>query len=132
MFEYLITNTTPPEDRKRIETLNSLVAAALKKSNPTKPKDVCRDMSLCFNDGQRIRHHRSLAKAWVATYQKATNTLLYNNKHYTSLSKFALDHIRTEVPDRASVDGWLVCEVEVSPDNWVSTKSLQPMNVLTL
>ena len=125
MFEYLTGC-----DREMVDELNALVTATLKKSKPSKPAHVCRDMALCFHDGQRIRHHKTLSSPWIATYNAETNTLLYEGTHYPSLSKFALEHIRTEVPERPSVDGWLVCEVEIAPDMWISTKALQPINVL--
>jgi hypothetical protein len=122
------------EYKSRVEALNAILAAVNSKHNPKPFIQGCRDMSLCFHDGQRIRHKRSLPEPWIATYQKATNTILYKGTSYTSLSKFALEHIRTENANRSSVDGWIVCEVEEAPgsDKWISTYRLPARNVIAI
>jgi len=128
------------EYKSRVEALNAILMTSMKSQKrsshktPTQGVCSCRDMSLCFADGQRIRHQKSLPEPWIATYQKATNTILYKGISYTSLSKFALEHIRIYNVNRPSVDGWIVCEVEEAPgsDKWISTYRLPARNVIAI
>ena len=111
---------------KNITTLEEIVNAASASTIKVKKQTACRVMSLCLNDGQRIRHKRSLPTAWIATYKKATNTILYKETNYSSLGQFAQAHYKVEKPSRTTVSGWLECECEsaTEPEKWISTENL--------
>jgi hypothetical protein len=83
----------------------------------------CRDMTKCFTNGQRIRHVLGINKMWIGVYNLSTNVIVYDGKNYTSLSHFALSHIRVYTPTRNSVNGWQFCECEVD-GKWISTLTL--------
>ena len=83
----------------------------------------CRDMTRCFTNGQRIRNALTADRVWVGTYDLSRNLIVCDGKIYTSLSHFALSHIRVYTPTRDSVNGWTSCECEVN-GNWISTSSL--------
>jgi hypothetical protein len=86
-------------------------------------KKGCRDMTKCFQDGQKIRHIIGINKEWIGTYDAKRNGIVCNGKFYTSLSNFALLHNRVYNPTRMSTDGWTHCECEID-GKWVSTYSL--------
>jgi len=83
----------------------------------------CRDMSKCFKNGQRIRHIIGINKIWIGTYDSIRNGIVCNDEFYSSLSNFALFHIREYNPTRMSINGWSACECEVD-GKWISTYSL--------
>jgi hypothetical protein len=83
----------------------------------------CRDMTKCFRHGQRIRHKIGINKIWVGTYDSSRNGIECDGKLYTSLSNFAVMHVRVYNPTRKSTGGWKHCECEVE-GKWVSTYSL--------
>ena len=112
---------------KNITTLEEIVNAACANTIKAKKQTAekgCRVMSLCLHDGQRIRHKRSLPTAWIATYKKATNTILYKDTHYFSLGQFAQAHYNAEKPSRTTVSGWLECECATELEKWISTSNL--------
>jgi hypothetical protein len=105
--------------------LNSLIEELnLGKRTYKKVTDGCRNMILCFKDGQRIRHKKSLSTEWIGNFHKETGTIIYNGKAYTSLGQFALLHYKTEDPTRTTVYGWKECETEVEPGKWISKYKL--------
>jgi T5orf172 domain len=87
------------------------------------PVKGCRDMAKCFTHGQRIRHKIGINKIWIGTYNSSKNGIECDGKLYTSLSNFAVMHVRVYNPTRKSTGGWKHCECEVE-GKWVSTHSL--------
>lgn len=87
------------------------------------PSKVPRDMSKVFKDGQQIRHVFGVNQTWVGTYAAASNSILCDGQTYTSLSAFALQHLRTRNPMRQAVNGWSECEVLVN-GVWVIADSV--------
>ena len=98
-------------------------------------------LSLCFTDGQQVRHRNKRAgNVWHGTYVSNTNSILHNDTHYTSLSAFALAHVRQgSNPDRQAAVGPAECDVlkdgkwfvasslkEVSPHEKMSLKEVSP------
>lgn len=84
----------------------------------------CRDMTKCFTNGQRIRHTIGINRIWIGTYDSLKNAIIHDGNPYTSLSSFALYHIRTvSNPTRMSINGWSNCECEVD-GKWISTNAL--------
>jgi hypothetical protein len=84
----------------------------------------CRDMAKCFTNGQRIRHTIGINKIWIGTYDSSKQGIIYDGKLHTSISIFALQHIRSDSnPNRMAVNGWSNCECEVN-GKWISTYSL--------
>jgi hypothetical protein len=83
----------------------------------------CRDMAKCFTNGQRIRHLIGINKIWIGTYDSSKNQIECDGKLYTSLSNFALMHVRVYNPARKSIGGWKYCECEVNGE-WISTYCL--------
>lgn len=134
--------------RNRIEEFNAMIIEAIQQHTVTKPDTVktrqpkpntvktkqkgSRTMSLCFHDGQRIRHQKSLPDAWIGVYNKETDTIVYKDKHYTSLSRFVLEHYWTKNPSKPSVDGWHMAEAEMPDGTWISTKHLPEINTASL
>lgn len=92
-----------------------------------KVTDACRNMALCFKDGQRIRHKKSLSTEWVGVFNKSTGTISCKGNNYTSLGQFALAHHKTENPSRTTVYGWGECECEINGE-WVSTCKLPELS----
>lgn len=91
----------------------------------------CRDMSVCFTNGQRIRHTIGINKTWIGVYDSLKNGIMYDTKFYKSLSGFAEMHYSIERPDRVkSANGWTDCECEINGE-WISTDNLSPINELT-
>ena len=90
--------------------------------------DGCRNMVLCFNDGQRIRHKKSVSTEWIGIFNKSTGTITYKGNNYTSLGQFALAHHKTENPSRTTVYGWGECECEIN-GSWVSTYVLPELPI---
>ena len=84
----------------------------------------CRDMSVCFTHGQRIRHTIGINKTWEGIYEEGKG-IVYNGITYKSLSKFASTHysIVNISDNKKSANGWLVCECEVD-GKWISTFNL--------
>lgn len=80
-------------------------------------------MTKCFTHGQRIRHTIGINKVWVATYDSSRNGIECDGKFYSSLSNFAVMHVRVYNPTRKSTGGWKHCECEID-GKWVSTYSL--------
>ena len=91
------------------------------------PVVKCRDMSICFTNGQRIRHTIGINKTWIGTYDSSNNGIMYNGKMYqgrSPLNQFAKSHYETERNDRVSnVNAWSECECEVN-EKWISTYNL--------
>jgi len=87
----------------------------------------CRDMTKCFYSGQRIRHTIG-TKTWIGHYCVTKNAIMHDEILYSSLTKFATEHVRKDYnPARASErDGWKHCECEID-EKWVSTYCL-PFN----
>ena len=83
---------------------------------------ICRDISKCFKDGQRIRftHDRNL----IATYNKNENKLVYNGDKYNSLNKL-LNRFYEMVDVYSGWNAWSHFEIEISPDNWSSIMELE-------
>ena len=81
-----------------------------------------RDMTKRFKDGQQIRHSIN-DNVWVANYEMISNSILYNNTSYRSLSAFALAHYKVCRPERKTVNGWAECEYEID-GKWMSTINL--------
>ena len=85
----------------------------------------CRDISLCFTNGQRIRHNIGINKIWIGIYDSSKNGIIYNDKFYKSLSGFAETHYSIDRKDRVkSANGWKECECEIN-EKWVSTYNLK-------
>ena len=118
-----LKNITILEEIVNAASAKAIKATKTKKQTAEKP---CRVMTLCLRDGQRIRHKGSIPTAWIATYKKATNTILYKETHYSSLGQFAQAHYKAEKPSRTTVSGWLECECEsaTEPEKWISTENL--------
>jgi hypothetical protein len=86
---------------------------------------LCRDMSLCFADGQRIRHNSGNDNYWFGIYNSSKNGIIHNNRFYKSLSGFAETHYSIDRPDRVkSANGWRECECEIN-GKWVYTYNLK-------
>jgi hypothetical protein len=83
-------------------------------------------MSRVFANGQRIRHKigGNNDKIWIGSYNSVADTISYEGNTYTSLSDFALKHIRVYNPDRLSVNGWTACEGEVD-GQWILASVLR-------
>jgi len=88
-------------------------------------KLLCRDMTKCFTEGQRIRHViKDINKIWIGIYDSSKNGILHEGKLYKSLSGFTRDHYGIERPDRCKEsNGWRECECEIN-GKWVSTYAL--------
>jgi hypothetical protein len=91
---------------------------------------VCRDMTKCFINGQRIRHiikgkgFSISGRKWIGTYDSSTNKIVCDGKFYTSLSNFAQTHYSEVRKDRCKeANGWKECEYEVD-GKWISTYDL--------
>jgi hypothetical protein len=86
-------------------------------------------LSLCFTDGQQVRHRNKRAKnVWHGTYVSNTNSILCNDTHYTSLSAFATAHIRSgSNAERMSASGWAECEV-LKDGKWIVASSLKEVS----
>jgi hypothetical protein len=87
----------------------------------------CRDMSLCFNHNQRIRHRIRKNKPdesiWISVYDANQGGILFEGNVLT-LNQFASRHYMSEVPNRTSrVNAWLECECEIN-GSWISTYEL--------
>lgn len=91
------------------------------------PVVKCRDMRICFTNGQRIRHTIGINKTWIGIYDSSKNGIMYNEKIYqgrSPLNQFAKSHYETERNDRvSSVNAWSECECEVN-GKWISTYNL--------
>ena len=106
------------------KALDALIQQAEANKRPyKKAKEGCRVMTLCFRDGQQIRHKKSLPTEWVGTFQKATGTILCKGVTYYTLGQFAMAHYKAEKSSRTTVYGWGECECEVD-GKWVSTLKL--------
>lgn len=85
----------------------------------------CRNMRLCFTDGQKIRHSAGLSilgipKIWIGIYNAKKNVITYEGRIYKSMSSFSSDHYTKERPDRSnSSNGWAECEYEKN-GTWLS------------
>jgi superfamily II DNA or RNA helicase len=79
----------------------------------------CRDMRLCFVDGQKIRHTIE-TDVWEASYNKMKNKVVHNDKMY-SLNGFTSTHYKIVRPNRTfSNNAWKECMYIVN-DTWIST-----------
>jgi hypothetical protein len=83
---------------------------------------ICRDISKCFKDGQRIRftHDRNL----IATYNKNENKLVYNGDKYDSLNKL-MKKFYEMVDVYSGWNAWSHFEFENSPDNWLPIMEIE-------
>lgn len=86
----------------------------------------CRDMSKCFNDGQKIRHHLNGNGTWVGVYNKVLNLIEFEGDFYT-LNKFVKAHYKKERPHRIAANAWQECEYEVD-GQWTSTYKIKIPN----
>ena len=85
----------------------------------------CRNMSLCFTNGQQIRHKIGINKIWVGVYDSSKNQIIHNNKFYKTPSGFAENHYSIDRPDRINAaNGWKECECEVNGE-WISIYNLK-------
>lgn len=88
-------------------------------------ENPCRNMRLCFTDGQKIRHSAGLSilgipKIWIGIYNAKKNVITYDGRIYKSMSSFSSDHYTKERPDRSnSSNGWAECEYEKN-GTWLS------------
>ena len=116
------------------ETVAKILLTLKKEKEPTqviKQTKVkgCRDMSVCFTPGQRIRHTIGNNEPWIGIYEdnedKKKKGIVHNGITYNSISKFASMHysIVNISDNKKSANGWLVCECEVD-GNWISTHNL--------
>ena len=88
------------------------------------PVVKCRDMSICFTNGQRIRHTIGINKTWIGIYDSSKNGIIYDKNFYKSLSGFAAMHYSIDRKDRVkSANGWKECECEIN-GKWISTYNL--------
>lgn len=81
-----------------------------------------RNMSDYFKDGDQIRH-KSNNHILNAKYNASSNTIIYRNKKYNSLSAFALDHHNKYNPCRTSANGWDECECKIN-NRWIKIKKI--------
>jgi hypothetical protein len=130
-FQDQLKLATTPEQVMRINQFNELLADNIDKRTRSTFKAGCRNMYLCFKDGQQIRH-RLAGDVWIGTYKKSSNTIHCedNGKVYDKLHSFALAHLNAERPDRATktINAWRECETEVEPDKWISTFMLPELS----
>jgi len=86
----------------------------------------CRDMKLCFYDGQKIRHITCKTSdqphIWEGVYDAGRNEIIRDDKRY-SLNKFAVHHLKDQraVLNRKTftVNAWCECECETN-GIWIS------------
>lgn len=87
----------------------------------------CRDMRICFTNGQRIRHIIGINKIWIGVYDLLNNEIVCNGQIYqgrSPLNQFAKSHYQVERNDRTFLcNAWSECECEVD-GKWVSTFNL--------
>ena len=99
---------------KAKETLE-IYKTALKKL--TGRKITMRSMSKSFTDGQKIRICKD--HSIVASYDAMKDSLVINDKFYSSISTFAkMEYFHREV------NGWTSCEFLDSQGNWQLTDNL--------
>ena len=113
---------------KIIDLINLIDGDLWVENNAEKEIDnMCRDMSLCFNHKQEIRHIIGQS-IWVGVYDKNINKIKYGDKRYNSPSGFSSDHYHMLRKDRNSnSNGWKECEYKVG-DDWLSIYSLKKLN----
>jgi len=94
-------------------------------NDPQKEARGCRDMTKCFQNGQRIRHRIGINKIWTGYYDSTVHKIHCQGNMYDSLSGLAKAHNLVEKPERKTntANGWRECECEVD-GKWVSTFSL--------
>jgi hypothetical protein len=122
---------TQPQSSYKEQYMNNIVA--LEKlysevmSKRQKFKAGSRTMQACFADGQQIRH-RLRESTWIGSYNKTSNTIVYETKVFDTLHGFALAHLNAERPNRATktMNAWRECETEIN-GKWVSTFMLSPL-----
>ena len=74
-------------------------------------KNLCRNMKLCFHEGQQIKHKID-NNIIIATYNYNNNNIIYKNEIFISLSGFCKYHYKIKKPDRTSnTNGWKECEI---------------------
>ena len=85
-----------------------------------------KDMKKFFTHGQRIRHRIGINKIWTGAYDSSRNGIVCDDIFYDSISPFAKNHNKVELPHRLSntANGWRECECEVD-GKWVSADSLR-------
>jgi hypothetical protein len=97
-----------------------------RKLGRTQFERVCRDMTKCFTNGQRIRHTIGKNNTWIGIYDSAQEGIVFDGHLYTSISKFAVTHysnVNNTSENKKSANGWRVCECEVN-GQWISTYNL--------
>lgn len=92
-----------------------------------KPKRSVKDLSLYFNDNQRIRHviTKDNGKSeWIGCYSSQDNAIIYSGDKYT-LASFASKHNERENIIAKFEKAWNKCEVEVNGE-WCKAKTIEP------
>jgi hypothetical protein len=73
-----------------------------------------RSMSLILLPDQPIKHEIQLyGETLVRTGHYRAGVLLWEDKEYTSLTAFAIDHYRAVHPTRTTANGWAECQTLV-------------------
>jgi len=92
-----------------------------------------RDISICFTNGQLIKHTINMPDGtqhtWFGVYSRDENEIICNGVKYkgrsSPLNKFAKSHYEIARPDRVSnVNAWKECEYQGYDGNWESTYNL--------
>lgn len=93
----------------------------------------CRDLTVCFTNGQLIKHTINMPNGtphtWFGVYSRDENEIVCNGVRYkgrsSPLNKFAKTHYEIARPDRVSnVNAWKECEYQGYDGNWESTYNL--------
>lgn len=83
----------------------------------------CRDPSLCFYNGDKIRHVIK-NNIWEFTYNLSEKSFLYENEYYNTMNQITEKHYRNCRPDRTSNNNaWFECQVYRN-HQWMSTMDL--------
>ena len=111
-----------PEDEE--ENVEDDMEISVQEPPRIKPSGVngCRNMAICFKNGQRINHTIGITKIWIGTYDSSNNKIVCDGISYDSLSCFALTHRRI-YKVRKTANGWAECKCEVD-GKWISTVDL--------
>lgn len=116
---------TAKDDIKRVK--NTIGSQKIKPDAEKKPKRSIKDLSLYFNDNQRIRHviTKDNGKSeWIGCYSLQDNAIVYNNDKYT-LASFASKHNERENIIAKFEKAWNKCEVEINGE-WFKAKTIEP------
>lgn len=111
------------ETNSSIENNSTIKHLNIKPKRTIKKVPWCRDMSKCFSDGQKIRHHLNGNGTWVGIYNKALNLVEFEDNFYT-LNQFVKAHYKKERPHRIAANAWQECEYEVD-GQWISTYQIK-------